>query len=64
VTQFDNVIKMMSYLMILRLYYVMINLKDHKLAKSCNFRSLIRKKSKLSNIFTKIAPSRARMWQN
>jgi len=51
---------MTSYLVFLKFYYVMINLKDYKLAKSRNFRSPRRKK-KLSNIFTKIVPSRARM---
>jgi len=46
-------------------YYIIINLKDHKLGKSRNFRSpRCKKKSKLSNISTKILPSRARMWQN
>jgi len=42
----------------LKFYYIKINLKDHKLAKSRNFRSprhrRLRKKSKLSDIFTKL----------
>jgi len=55
--QFDDVTKMTSCLMILKFYFVIITLKDHKLAKSRKFRSPKRAKSKLSNIFTKIFPS-------
>jgi len=58
-TQFNDVTKMTSYFISLKFYYIVINLKDHKLAKSRNFPR--RKKSKLSNIFTKIVLLRARM---
>jgi len=61
VMQFNDVTKMTSYLIFLKFYYVIINLKDHKLAKSRNFRLTRCKKAKLTNIFTKIVPSRARM---
>jgi len=41
--QFDDVIKTMSYLMFLKFHCIIFNLKDHKLAKSRNFRSPRRK---------------------
>jgi len=38
-TQFDDVTKMTSYLIFLKIYCIIINLEDHKLAKSRNFGS-------------------------
>jgi len=37
--QFDDFTKMTSYVIFLKLYYTIINLKDHKMSKSRNFRS-------------------------
>jgi len=51
-TKFDDVTKMTSYLIFLKFYYIVINSKNHELAKSSNFRSPKRKKkSKLYSIF-------------
>jgi len=61
VTQSDDVTKMTLYLIFLKFYYIIINLKDHKLAKSRNFRLPRRKNSKLSKIVTKVIPLRDRM---
>jgi len=44
VKQFDDVTEMTSYFIFLKFYSIIINLKDHKLAKSRNFRSPKRKK--------------------
>jgi len=38
-TQLDDVTKMTSCSIFLKFYYIIINLKAHKMAKSCNFRS-------------------------
>jgi len=57
VTQFDDVTKMTSYLIFLKFYYIIINLKDHKLVKSRNFRSPRCKKRTIYNIFTKYEDS-------
>jgi len=45
---FYDVINMTSYPIILKIYCVIINLWNHKLAKSCNFGSLRSKKSNYS----------------
>jgi len=62
VTQFYDVIKITSYLIFLKFYYIIINLKDTNWPNhpaTSNHQDA--KISKLSNIFTKIVPSRARM---
>jgi len=51
---------MTSYLIILKFYYVIIYLKDYKLANHTTSDHQD-EKSKLSNIFTKIISKQARM---
>jgi len=51
--QFDDVTKMTLYLILLRFYYIIINLKDKNLDKSRNFGSSRRKKIKTVQYFYK-----------
>jgi len=59
-TQFDDVTKTTSYLICLTFYYIVINLKDHNWPNHATSDHQDAK-NQISNDFTKIFPSRAKM---